>query len=435
MMGAPRVFQKESVENVSLDVNDKSPNILKGLRVLDLTRLLPGGFCTLLFADLGAEILKIEDPEQGDYLRWIPPFAGKYGAYYQAVNGGKKSLALNLKTEAGRRILLRLVNSADVFVENFRPGITVALGIDYERLQTVNPRLVYCSISGYGQSGPYQARAGHDINYAGLTGFLSGSDGGSETSEQSPCPPQRQVADIGTGYAAAVAILAALCARERTGEGAYLDIAIAEVLLTFNLLPLILAAEKKEEQSNSAGAGAELTGALACYNLYKTADGKFVSLGALEPKFWKAFLAAVDRPELFDQQWDSARQNELKATLKELFLQRPQEEWIVLFKNKPDACCEPVLSSVDLLRHPLFQARGVFSAANSRLKSVLQVASPVGQRPPQRSPAPEYGQDAAEILASCGFSPEEIREFENTGVIRLRPTSNMSSLMGLRSSS
>jgi len=404
---------------MSVPVAQEPSGFLEGIKVLDLTRLLPGGYCTLLLADMGAEVIKVEDPWQGDYFRWMPPFSGQYGAYFNAVNSGKKSVVINLKADAGIQVFLRLVASADIVVESFRPGVIAKLGIDYERLYSINPRLVYCSLSGYGQTGPYKSRAGHDLNYAGLTGLLPNGNFRVARTEPARDPPQAQAADIGAGYAAAFAIVAALCARARTGEGVYLDISAADVALTFVLLPLVQATCMNGGFPATALAGGELSGALACYNIYRTADDQCMTLAALEPKFWRAFLSAVNRLDLFEKQLDPCHQPELKATLAEMFLQRTQEEWVALFSEEPNACCEPLLNWFDILRHPQFQARDMFFPGTIGSQSVLQVASPCGERPPQRPPAPGFGEHTAELLASCGFTSEEIRKFHRNGVIRL----------------
>lgn len=402
-----------------MGANKPPSHFLDGVRVLDLSRLLPGGYCTLLLADMGAEVIKVEDPWQGDYFRWMPPFRGKYGAYFHTINGGKKSLALNLKAEAGVQIFMRLVASADIVVESFRPGVMTRLGIDYERLQAVNSRLIYCSLSGYGQTGAYRLRAGHDLNYSGLTGLLPMTTVRLEGKEPSLDPLPAQVSDIGAAYAASFAIVAALSAQQRTGKGAYLDISVVEVSLTFALLRLVVETCIEAGMSDPTLAGNELTGGLACYNIYRTADGKCMTLAALEPNFWRAFLLAVGRLDLFEKQLDPSQQRELKATLAGIFSQRTQHEWVTLFEEEPNACCEPVLKGSDILHHPQFQNRAMFFAGANGSQSVLQVATPTGQRPPYRPPAPEYGEHTAELLAGCGFAQDEIREFHRNGIIRL----------------
>ncbi|MBI3895999.1 MAG: CoA transferase [Acidobacteria bacterium] len=383
---------------------------LNGVRVLDLTRLLPGGFCTLLLADMGAEVIKIEDPEQGDYFRSMPPIRGSQGAYFHAINGGKKSVVINLKSQEGISVFLRLVKDFDVVVESFRPGVTAKLGIHYEQLQRSNPHLIYCSISGYGQTGPFRSRAGHDLNYVGLAGLLS-INKSSET-QMFLCPPLGQISDIGAAYAAAFGISAALTARRQTLKGTYLDISMAEVALTFGLLRFV-GVEAEAGDPEADGHRNQFFGDLACYNTYRTADGEFMTLAAFEPKFWAAFLSKVNRMDLLSKHLDLGHQQELKVELAQLFMQRSQAEWIALFADERDACCEPVLSGHNVLDQPQFRSRGMFARCEA-----LQLASPSGVRPPRRPLAPKYGEHTVEVLASCGIAREEIQKLHRSGVIR-----------------
>lgn len=392
---------------------------LEGIRVLDLTRLLPGGHCTLLLADMGAEVIKVEDLRQGDYMRWMPPLLDRYGAYFHAFNGGKKSVRLNLKTDTGRQIFRKLVGYCDVLVEGFRPGVMAALQIDSDAMRKINPRLIFCSISGYGQDGPYRSRAGHDLNYAGLAGLLPTPNPDPDQAESSFPLPRAQVADIGGGYAAALSILGALYACHQTGKGTFLDISLAEAALTFAVPRLVRAAYTETGKSIPPQQGEELTGAFACYNVYRTADHKYITLGARELKFWKAFLAAVGREDLLDQQYDPARQTELKRIVAGIFLQRNRDEWLELLGEKADACCEPLQEGSDVLHHPQFEARNVFSSRLVGSSVLLQVACPAGMRPPHRPPAPGYGEHTAEVLAACEFSREEMIELHQSGIIRL----------------
>ncbi len=331
---------------------------LTGLNVLDLTRLLPGGFCTRLLADLGAGVVKLEDPGAGDYMRLL---SGR--VLFPALNCGKRSLALDLKNPAGREVFFRLVERFDVLVESFRPGTLERLSCGYRESSARNPRLIYCAMSGYGQAGERAGRSGHDINYAATAGLLSGRDQ----------PFTVPVADFCGGYAAALAILAALESRRSTGQGRFLDIS-----LTGAVLPMALTRLE----------GTQLEGVLACYSLYGTADGGQISLGALEPKFFAAFCEAVGRPELADAQYDPARQEELRAELAALFARRMRQEWETFFAQV-DACGAPALTPEEAL-----------------------AAVP---RPPG---GPAHGQHTAEVLAEAGFSAQEVAALRAAGAVK-----------------
>ena len=322
----------------------KSSPPLAGLRVLDLTRLLPGGFATRLLADLGAEVVKLEDPAAGDYLRTIS------AQMFAALNSGKRSLVLDLRNPQGRAAFLRLLPRFDVLVESFRPGVMARLGCGYE--QTAHPQLIYCALSGYGQAGERAGRSGHDINYVSTAGLLSGA----------ALPLTVPIADFSGGYSAALEIVAALEGRRRSGQGCFLDVS-----LTASVLPMAI----------TRLAGDTLQGGLACYNLYATSDGKQFSLGALEPKFFAAFTRAVGHPELAGMQFDPERQEELKAALRTIFAGRSRQEWEAFFTDV-DACGAAVLTPQEAVG-----GREVAAAA------------------------PGLGQHSAEILAEAGFTPEE----------------------------
>ena len=257
---------------------------LADTRILDLTRLLPGAVCTMLLGDLGAEVIKVEDPRTGDYARLMPPLIDGMGSFFRSSNGGKKSIALDLKTEAGQRALHRLVTSADVLIEGFRPGVTARLAADYETLSAINPRLVYCSLSGWGQSGPDALVSGHDVNYLARNGVLG--------ADIDPQTPGAQVADVSGSYVAVMGILAALLKRQKTGRGDYIDVALSEAAM-----PMALAAWVEAQSPPWDGAFISLRGESACYRVYRAADGKPVALAAIEAKFWANFCRAVDKPQ------------------------------------------------------------------------------------------------------------------------------------------
>src|SRR5438105_907603 len=324
---------------------------LGGVRILDLSRLLPGPFCTLLLADLGADVIKIEDTTSGDYLRWMPPLVDEYSAMFHALNRNKRSVALDLKHPAGRAAFLRLVSTADVVLESFRPGVMDRFELGYDTLRETNPRIIMCSITGYGQDGPFRERAGHDLNYAALAGVLSigGATGGL------PAMPALQVGDIGAGALhAAVAILAALHERTRSGEGQHCDIAMVDGLIAW-MAPHAAAYFATGE---IPGPGTlTLNGRHPCYRMYACADGA-VTVGALEPKFWRELVTALGLPHLADSAFaDGAEGRRVVDELQRALAKRTRSELVALLADG-DVCCEPVLRLDEVFDQPQVQHRG-----------------------------------------------------------------------------
>jgi alpha-methylacyl-CoA racemase len=385
---------------------------LEDIRVLDLSRLLPGGFCSLLLADFGAEVLKVEDTGTGDYIRWSPPFyegadESARSALFLALNRGKRSMRLDLKEEAGREVLLRLVRDYDVLIESFRPGVMERLGVGYERLREENPRLVYCAISGYGQDGPYTERSGHDMNYLGLNGVLglTGEAGGP------PVQPAGQIADLGGGaLMAAFGIMAALRERERSGEGQLVDVSMFDGSLSWLAL---VAARYLADGIVPRRGELELGGGLICYRPYACSDG-WVTLGALEPKFWQEWCRGVGREDLVDKQYERPG-SAAHAEVERIFLERTREEWRA-FAAEHDCCLEPVLGLDEVLDSELVRAREMVvgldqpgAAAEVRLLGVPVKLSRTPGAP--AGPGPALGEHTGEVLASLGYTEEEIAAF------------------------
>ena len=373
---------------------------LTGIRVLDLTRLLPGGVCSLLLADMGADVIKIEGPDGGDYARWMPPLVGGQGVYFLATNRGKRSAIVNLKDARGQAVLHRLVENADVLIESYRPGVMDRLNVGYEALRKVNPRLVYSALSGWGQDGVYTDRSGHDLNYvsvAGMTGAMN-----------IPQPMGGQIADIGGAYAAIAGISAALFGRERTGEGMYLDLSLFESALPFMLTTWV---ESILPGDHVRGG---LTGRLACYNVYAAADGESVALAALEPKFWTNFCIAVERPDLIDAYTDPARQDDLTAELSALFASRSAAGWAALLEEA-DCCFTRVNTPDDALTDPHVQARGLLGVT---AQGMPWMRSPIrlGDAPEIKAP-PGYGEHTRAVLREAGFADAEIDRLIATGAV------------------
>jgi crotonobetainyl-CoA:carnitine CoA-transferase CaiB-like acyl-CoA transferase len=382
-------------------IMDATARPLDGIRVLDLSRLLPGPFLTMVLADMGADVVKVEDPRIGDYMRQIPPVKAGMSGRFLAVNRGKRSLALDLKSDAGRDAFLKMVERADVVVESFRPGVLARLGVGWDALERHNGRIVLCSISGYGQNGPYVERAGHDLNYIGLAGVLA--MGGAAAG--SPAMPGVQVADLAGGALwGATAVLGALVGRGTTGRGAHLDISMTEGALA------LLCAEMGNLDSGGevpTRGRATLNGGLACYGVYETGDGKHLSVGALEPKFWLAFNRAIGRREdVSELVAPPERQAAIRAEVQAILRTRTRDKWAEVLAAH-DCCCEPVLEMDEVLAHPLHRARKVFTRVTAGDESVLQVRTPVGPARTDRL-APRLGEHSREVLAEYGFDDGEI---------------------------
>lgn len=378
---------------------------LEGIRVLDLSRLLPGPFLTMIFADMGADVVKIEAPNIGDYMRQMPPARKDLGGGFLAVNRGKRSVVLDLKKPAGRDALLRMAERADIVVETFRPGVLDRLGVGYDALRARNRGIVLCSISGYGQTGPYAARAGHDLNYIALAGALA--MGGER--DGSPAMPGVQIADLAGGALwGATATLGALAGRQRTGEGSHLDISMCEGSLA------LLA---HQFGFMDAGGGlptrgaSTLNGGLACYRVYQTKDGKYLSVGALEPKFWLAFNKGIGRKggDMGELVAPAERQEAIAAEVQAILMTRTRDEWAEHLAPF-DCCCEPVLELDEVREHPLHRAREMFFTIDAGpLGDVLQVRTPVGAPATDRL-APRLGEHTQEVLREYGFSDDEMGE-------------------------
>ena len=375
---------------------------LGGLRVLDLTRLVPGPYASLVLADLGADVIKVEDREAGDYLRNLP---GPGSGMFAALNRGKRSIALDLKAPGGAALLARLCQAADVLLEGFRPGVLARLGCAPADLIALNEKLIVCSISGFGQTGPWRGRAGHDIGYLALSGALSRCGTGAV-----PSLPGVQLADFfGGGQSAVVAILAALLERGRTGRGRTLDISMAEGA-TGLVLPAhgtTAASGVQEDRTREI-----LAGAYPCYRVYPCKNGA-MTLGALEPKFWQHFCAAVERPGWAERQFEL----ELSAEVDALFLERTRDQWEELLAQA-DCCAEPVLELHELQEHPQHAARDLFvESGGLELLRTLPALVKTSELP--RSPAPGQGEQTEAVLRElCAASDAELLELRHAGVIQ-----------------
>lgn len=378
---------------------------LEGVRVVDLSRLLPGPFATLLFADMGADVIKVEDPMRGDYARYYPPMVGSSSAFFQSLNRNKRAVTLNLKAEQGREVFERLVGSADVVVESFRPGVLERLGVGPDWLRQRFPELIVCSISGYGQTGPKRDEAGHDANYLALSGLLdrNGRRG------QPPHVPGFQLADIGGGALyAALGVTSALYRREHTGEGVHLDISMTEGALSF-LAPAV--ARHSGGDSDRRGEGM-LSGGLPSYRVYETADGRHLAVAALEPKFWDPFVEAIGVQQLCGMSMQGGEPGrEAAREIARILESEPLEHWLEVLEGL-DVCVEPVLQLDEVLEQQLFDAREVFF----QLNGLDHVRTPLSSGE-TATEAPEQGEHNEEVYQQLGIGETRRAELSNQGII------------------
>ena len=378
---------------------------LQGVRVLDLSRLLPGPFCTLVLSELGADVVKVEDTGGGDYLRLIPPQKDGMGGAFYALNRGKRSVSLNLKDPRGLDLLLRLLPDFQVVVESFRPGVLDRLGLGYEQLCEVNPQVVLCSITGYGQDGPLRDRAGHDIDYLALSGVMAA---GGEA-DGAPALPGVQVADVAGGAMwAAIRILAAL----HSGQGAHLDVSMTEGAMSL-LLPWL---------GDSAFSGQPLqrgqwtlNGGAARYNVYPTSDDRHLAVGSLEPKFFVSLCAALGMPCDMDE--SPERQAQMKELLRQRLGAEPLEHWQEKLAAA-DACVEPVLEMDELADHPQHKHRGMFFDLDDPKRGPVSLLRLPVDGEPATTPAPAQGENTDEVLRALGCTDEELAGLRADKVIR-----------------
>lgn len=388
---------------------------LSTLKILDFTTLLPGPFATMMLADLGAEVVRVEAPHRPDMVRFTPPFSGTTSAWHALLNRNKRSITLDLKQGDAAAIIHRLLAKYDIIVEQFRPGVMGRLGLGYEALRIVNPNLIYCSITGYGQTGPYRDRAGHDLNYLALAGVL----GHSGRKESGPTPLGVQVADVGGGsFGAVTGILAAVIQRQVTGEGQWLDISMFDMSVAWNGLAIsqfIVGGENPTYESWALNGG-------GFYDTYRTADDRYLSVGSLEPKFWAGFCQVIGRPDLINvgHIQDAEVQTNLKANLRQIIRQQSLAMWVELFAAH-DLCVEPVLTIAEMLDHPHTQARELLVDVPLPDGSTQkQVSSPFrfsGSQPEYRHSGGEAGADTDVILEEMGWDAAAIQQFRQGGTL------------------
>lgn len=376
---------------------------LTGIRVLDLSRMLPGPYCSMILADHGAEVIAIEDKKfQAD------------GLFFSDLNRNKRHMSLNLKSPDGLAVFFRLAEKADVILEGFRPGVVKRLGVDYEAVRRVNPGIVYCSISGYGQTGPMADKAGHDVNYLGHAGVLGliGEKG------RPPVIPGVQLADIaGGGMNAAIGILLALFARQRSGRGQYIDISMTDGMVGFLSLPYFFARLTGQPPRAS---DLLLSHRYGCYNTYETADGRYLALGSVENRFWRGLCDHLGRPEYTALQYDEARREEIIEFLRRTFLAKTLADWQVELAGL-DICWAPVKTMDEVLVDPLFQAREMihgYTDMHGEQRHSFGIPVKMSETPGSIRTTPgAFGSATREILAEAGYSAVEIEAFTAAGVV------------------
>jgi alpha-methylacyl-CoA racemase len=391
---------------------------LQSLKVLDFSTLLPGPFASMMLADMGANVIRVEAPHRPDMIRFTPPFDGEASAWHCLLNRSKRSLGLNLKKPGAVDLVKQLIavtgGGYDIVLEQFRPGVMDRLGIGYEALRAVNPNLIYCAITGYGQTGPYKERAGHDNNYLALAGVMSHT--GRQTT--GPVPLGVQVADIGGGsFGAITGILAAVIQRQVTGEGQLVDISMYDMSIAWHahvVSQYLVGDELPGWETWRLNGG-------SFYDYYRTSDGRYLSVGSLEPKFWQGFCQAIERPDLISRgmSLDSAEQAAVKAEIQQVIATRPLQTWIVLFADL-DVCVEPVLTIPEMIGHPQTIARKmIVNVPRPDGGLQRQVGLPhkfSGSQPEYKHVGTAIGAHTGEILAELGISEAERRQLSQAGV-------------------
>ncbi|NNL76723.1 MAG: CoA transferase [Desulfobacterales bacterium] len=376
---------------------------LDGITVVDLSRLLPGPYCSMILADHGARVIAIEDK------RFLAD-----GLFFNLINRNKEHMSLNLKTEEGLEIFFRLIQNADVLLEGFRPGVVDRLGVDYNSVRKVNPKIVYCSISGYGQNGPFRDRVGHDANYLSYAGVLNliGEP------NRPPAIPGVQFADIaGGGMNAATGILLALFAREKTAKGQYIDISMTDGMVGF--LPATLFFQHLTGVEPERGNGF-LSHRYACYNTYETADGQYLSIGAVENRFWKQLCELLGVPEYTALQYDDHRRKEVLDFMRNIFKQKTLDEWDAILADH-DVCWGRIQSLSEVLEDPLFREREMvvdIKGKDGKISKTLGIPVKLSETPGAiRTPPVDFGESTASILKELGYSEKEMNLLTDKGVI------------------
>lgn len=425
MMQFAKCFKKFTVEDSNKQGALHTPHSalripaegpLKGVKIIDFTRLLPGPLATMFLADMGADVIKVEDPDSPDYIRDFEPRVNGISMLYLALNRNKRSLAVNFRAKEGRQVLHDLIKNADVLVEQYRPGVMREMGFGFEDLLKINPKLIYVSITGYGQQSDKAMAAGHDLNYIAIAGNL----GITGLKDGAPVIPGFQLADIAGGsYMAMNAVTAALYQREKTGKGEWIDVAMTDAVLPFTVLQH---ANYQGTKQNPGRSNFELSGALANYNVYQCADGKYVALGALEPKFWNAFCKKAGREDWANRFLHKGDElAKLKQEVAAFFASKGREEWLAFFKDV-DICLTAVNELEELEADTYLQGRNMFveneHPAVGKYKTINQPLKFKVATFGNNNSAPDLGADSAGILFELNYSGAQIAELKSKGVVK-----------------
>jgi len=391
------------------------PKPLAGLKVLDLTRLLPGPLCTLHLADMGAEVIKVEDTGAGDYSRSLGALKTEMSPFFHLANRNKKSIALDLRNDDGREVFLKLAADADIVVESFRPGVVDKLGVGYEAVKAINPRIVYCAISGYGQDGPWKDKAGHDLNYlsvAGIAEQIGGRDGG-------PVQANFQIADLAGGtLSAAMGILAAVVDATRTGQGRFVDVSMTDCSFAHGIIQLA----SLNTFGNTMPRGRDmLTGGLPCYGIYETADGGHMGVGSLEKKFWDMVCDTLDRPDLKEKHTVYGEEaDQVRDEVAAIFKSKTRDEWAAIFKDV-DCCVTPILTMKEAVQHEQLQARDMVLTVDDPVDGPMtEAAFPIkfsDDHIEPVTPAPKQGADTEDVLRGMGLTEADIAALRDKKII------------------
>lgn len=382
---------------------------LKGVRILDLTRLLPGPLASQMLADMGAEVIKVEDPKAPDYARFMAPHYEDVGMTYLALNRTKKSLALNLSSEDGKQVFWDLLKTVDIVLDSFRPGVLEKLGIDYETAKQHKKDIIYVAVTGYGHGNEMSNKAGHDINYLGHAGVLA-TNGTPEQVMQTGV----QIADIAGGsYPAVIACLSAIIARNTTGEGQFVDVAMVDCalpLMSFYMAETLNTGKSYDRQEHV------LAGSLPNYNIYECQDGQWIALGSLEPKFWMGFCALINQPDWANRMFDAS----IKSELESLFKTKTRDEWIALGQTA-DVCLTGILNMDELESDSYLQERQMFVEHEhpkyGRYKGIAQPIKFTGSPASKGWAPPLLGEDNVGVLKELGYSEDAIKQLLESGAV------------------
>jgi alpha-methylacyl-CoA racemase len=389
---------------------------LEGLKILDFSTLVPGPYATMYLADLGADVLRIKSGTRPDVVDFLPPFlpGTELSAVSAQLSRNKEVMTLNLKDPRAVDVIHQLLEEYDIIIEQFRPGVMAKLNLDYESLKKVNPRLIYCSLTGYGQTGPMRERAGHDINYIAMSGVASYSG----KKESGPPLIGIQVADIASGSNnAIIGILSAVIYRERTGNGQHIDVSMTDGMIAFNSF---MQGTSYLVNCKDIGMEENLLNGGSLYDYYETQDRRYLSFGGVEPQFFKAFCRTIGRPELAAGGVEPENTAQIKEEISEILKTKTLDEWMELF-NAADACVEPVLTLGEVLEGPLVQERGmVVEVPGPNGTKVKQIGNPIkfSKSFPQyrHTGIPLSEANTKAVMKNLGYSQEEIEEFGKTGL-------------------